>query len=33
MQATVDILTGQKTVLNYWLKPLLRAKAEALREP
>ncbi|WP_434341329.1 HlyD family type I secretion periplasmic adaptor subunit [Motilimonas cestriensis] len=33
MQASVDILTGKKTVLNYWLKPLLRAKAAALREP
>ncbi|WP_192021642.1 HlyD family type I secretion periplasmic adaptor subunit [Shewanella sp. ENK2] len=33
MQASTDILTGQKTVLNYWLKPLLRAKANALREP
>lgn len=33
MQASVDILTGQKTVLSYWLKPLLRAKASALREP
>ncbi len=32
MQATVDILTGEKTVLSYWLKPLLRAKASALRE-
>ncbi|OBU30647.1 HlyD family type I secretion periplasmic adaptor subunit [Photobacterium kishitanii] len=33
MQAMVDILTGEKTVLSYWLKPLLRAKASALREP
>ncbi|WP_318453348.1 HlyD family type I secretion periplasmic adaptor subunit [Photobacterium leiognathi] len=33
MQAMVDILTGEKTVLSYWLKPLLRAKACALREP
>ncbi|WP_064792344.1 HlyD family type I secretion periplasmic adaptor subunit [Shewanella woodyi] len=33
MQASTDILTGNKTVLNYWLKPLLRAKANALREP
>ncbi|GIU20785.1 MULTISPECIES: HlyD family type I secretion periplasmic adaptor subunit [unclassified Shewanella] len=32
MQASTDILTGEKTVLNYWLKPLLRAKANALRE-
>lgn len=33
MQASVDILTGEKTVLNYWLKPLLRARATAMREP
>lgn len=33
MQAGVDILTGEKTVLNYWLKPLLRARATAMREP
>ncbi|MGY5450182.1 HlyD family type I secretion periplasmic adaptor subunit [Agarivorans sp. MS3-6] len=33
MQAMVDILTGKKSVLSYWLKPLLRAKASALREP
>ncbi len=33
MQASTDILTGEKTVLNYWLKPLLRARANALREP
>ncbi|WP_144211387.1 HlyD family type I secretion periplasmic adaptor subunit [Shewanella donghaensis] len=33
MQASTDILTGNKTVLSYWLKPLLRARANALREP
>lgn len=33
MQAEVDILSGKKTILAYWLKPLLRAKANALREP
>ncbi|EOK5756123.1 HlyD family type I secretion periplasmic adaptor subunit [Vibrio vulnificus] len=33
MQAMVDILSGEKTVLSYWLKPLLRAKETALREP
>jgi len=33
MQASVDIKTGKKSVLNYWLKPLLRARANALREP
>ncbi len=32
MQATVDILTGRKSVLSYWLKPFLRAKSMALRE-
>lgn len=32
MIATVDILTGKKTILAYLLKPLLRAKSMALRE-
>lgn len=32
MQATVDIRTGHKTVLQYLLKPVLRAKQTALRE-
>ncbi|HAV1362126.1 HlyD family type I secretion periplasmic adaptor subunit [Vibrio parahaemolyticus] len=32
MQVVVDIMTGEKTVLNYWLKPILRAKENALRE-
>jgi len=32
MTATVEILTGQKSVLDYLLKPLLKAKDEALRE-
>ena len=32
MQATVDIRTGRKTVLQYLLKPVLRAKENALRE-
>jgi len=32
MTAVVDILTGEKTVLDYLLKPVLRAKARALRE-
>ncbi|MCG8427847.1 MAG: HlyD family type I secretion periplasmic adaptor subunit [Chromatiales bacterium] len=32
MQAEVDILTGKKTVLEYILKPVLRAKGRALRE-
>lgn len=32
MMATVDILTGKKTILSYLLKPVLRAKANALSE-
>jgi adhesin transport system membrane fusion protein len=32
MTTTVDILTGKKTVLDYLLKPILKAKNEALRE-
>jgi adhesin transport system membrane fusion protein len=32
MVAQVDILTGKKTVLSYLLKPLLRAKSNALTE-
>lgn len=32
MQATVDIRTGRRTVLQYLLKPVLRAKQTALRE-
>ncbi len=32
MTAQVDILTGKKTVLNYFLNPVLRAKQIALRE-
>jgi len=32
MTITVDILTGKKTVLDYLLKPILKAKHEALRE-
>jgi adhesin transport system membrane fusion protein len=32
MIATVDILTGKKTILAYLLKPILRAKSMALRE-
>ncbi len=33
MTAEVDILVGKKSVLDYLLKPLLRAQASALREP
>ncbi len=32
MHATVDILTGQKSVLDYLLKPILKTKQNALRE-
>lgn len=32
MMADVDILTGKKTILSYLLKPVLRAKANALTE-
>lgn len=32
MTAQVDILTGQKSVLVYLMKPILRARYEALRE-
>ncbi|MDD2267825.1 HlyD family type I secretion periplasmic adaptor subunit [Sulfuricurvum sp.] len=32
MTVTVDILTGKKTVLDYLLKPILKAKQNALRE-
>ena len=32
MVATVDVLTGSKTVLDYLLKPVLKAREKALRE-
>lgn len=32
MVATVDIMTGEKTVMDYILKPLRRAQASALKE-
>ena len=32
MTATVEILTGEKSVLDYLLKPLLKARDRALRE-
>ncbi len=32
MVASADILTGKKTVLDYLLKPILKAKQQALRE-
>ena len=32
MVANVDIVTGKKTVMDYILKPILKAKQGALRE-
>ncbi|EHD20539.1 MULTISPECIES: HlyD family type I secretion periplasmic adaptor subunit [Brenneria] len=32
MVASVDIMTGKKTILSYLLKPIIRARAESLRE-
>ena len=32
MMATADILTGRKTILDYILKPILKARQNALRE-
>lgn len=32
MQASVDVITGKKTLLDYLLKPILKAKQNALRE-
>ena len=32
MIATVDIITGEKSVLTYLLKPIIKAKQNALRE-
>lgn len=32
MVATVDVITGKKTVLDYLLKPILKARQTALRE-
>jgi adhesin transport system membrane fusion protein len=32
MTAQVDVLTGRKTVLDYLLKPILKARERALRE-
>jgi adhesin transport system membrane fusion protein len=32
MMAQVDILTGKKTILRYLLKPVLRAKSNAMKE-
>ncbi len=32
MVASVDIITGKKSILSYLLKPIIRAQAEALRE-
>ena len=32
MQASVDIIAGSKTIMQYWLKPILRAQASSMRE-
>ena len=32
MTAQVDIITGKKTIMQYLMKPILRAKENALRE-
>lgn len=32
MEATIDIHTGQKTVMNYLIKPVMKLKQEAFRE-
>lgn len=32
MVASVDIITGKKTILSYLLKPIIKARAEALHE-
>nr|WP_240164740.1 HlyD family type I secretion periplasmic adaptor subunit [Pantoea sp. Ap-967] len=32
MVATVDIMTGEKTIMSYLLKPIMKARTEALRE-
>jgi len=32
MVATVDIMTGEKTIMSYLLKPIMKARSEALRE-
>jgi len=32
MVASVDIMTGKKSVLSYLLKPIIRGRAEAMRE-
>lgn len=33
MEATVDVRTGRRTVLHYLLKPILKTREKALREP
>jgi adhesin transport system membrane fusion protein len=32
MEATVDIHTGQKSVMDYLVKPVLKLREEAFRE-
>jgi hypothetical protein len=33
MTARADVVLGQRSVMSYLLSPLLRFKAQALREP
>ena len=32
MQATIDIHTGEKSVMEYLIRPVLKLKSEAFRE-
>jgi adhesin transport system membrane fusion protein len=32
MEATVDIKTGRRTVIDYLLRPVLKLRSEAFRE-
>jgi membrane fusion protein, adhesin transport system len=32
MTAQIDVITGEKTVLDYLMKPILKARNEAMRE-
>jgi adhesin transport system membrane fusion protein len=32
MVASVDIITGKKSILSYLLKPIIKSRAEAMHE-
>jgi adhesin transport system membrane fusion protein len=32
MTATIDVITGKRTILEYLLKPIIRARQNALKE-